>query len=111
MRYALLNRDGGCRFPGCTAVHRLHGHPVEHWAQGGEIALNNLVMLCPAHHRLAHEGGFDLRRLDDGTFRFTAPHGRTIRPSQPREGSSLDAIVTQNKNLGLAIDCETATAH
>ena len=110
MRRALLNRDGGCRFPGCTAVHRLHGHHVKHWAQGGETALDNLVMLCPTHHRLVHEGGFNVQCLDDGTFRFTAPHGWVVRPP-PREASSPDVIVDQNKNLGLAIDFETATAH
>ena len=71
---------GGCRFPGCTATHRLHGHHVKHWADGGETSLGNLILLCPTHHRLVHEGGFDVQRLDDGMFRFTNPHGLAIRP-------------------------------
>ena len=89
MRRALLNRDGGCRFPGCTAVHRLHGHHVEHWAQGGKTALDNLVKLCPVHHRLVHEGGFDVQRLDDGTFRFTAGRSARRRARRRRPTSSL----------------------
>ena len=56
-----------------------------------------------------HEGGFDVRRLDDGAFRFTNPHGLTIKPTHPQEPSSPDIIVIQNESLGLAIDCETAT--
>ena len=108
---ALANRDRGCRFPGCPATQRLHGHHVRHWADGGETSLDNLVLLCPTHHRLVHEGGFDVQRLDDGAFRFTNPHGLTIRPPQRRETSSPDTIIVRNESLGLAIDCETATAH
>ena len=111
VRRALASRDRGCRFPGCPATHRLHGHHVRHWANGGETSLDNLVLLCPTHHRLVHEGGFDVQRLDDGAFRFTNPHGLAIRPPQARETSSSDTIVIQNESLGLAIDCETATAH
>ena len=111
VRRALASRDRGCRFPGCTAVHRLHGHHVKHWAEGGETSLDNLILLCPTHHRLVHEGGFDVQRLDDGAYRFTNPHGLTIRPPKRRETSSPDTIVFQNEFLGLAIDCETATAH
>ena len=111
VRRALLSRDRGCRFPGCPATHRLHGHHVKHWANGGETSLDNLILLCPVHHRLVHEGGFDVQRLDDGAFRFTNPHGLTIRPPKRPETSSPDTIVIQNAALGLAIDCETATAH
>ena len=107
----LLSRDRGCRFPGCPATHRLHGHHVKHWANGGETSLDNLVLLCPTHHRLVHEGGFDVQRLDDGAFRFTNPHGLAIRPPRRRETSSPETIIIQNDSLGLAIDCETATAH
>ena len=35
VRRALLSRDRGCRFPGCPATHRLHGHHVKHWSDGG----------------------------------------------------------------------------
>ena len=35
VRRALASRDRGCRFPGCPATHRLHGHHVKHWANGG----------------------------------------------------------------------------
>ena len=111
VRRALSNRDRGCRFPGCPATHRLHGHHVRHWAEGGETSLDNLVLLCPTHHRLVHEGGFDVQRLDDGAFRFTNPYGLTVRPPKRRETSSPDTIIAQNESLGLTIDCETATAH
>ena len=73
VRRALASRDRGCRFPGCPATHRLHGHHVKHWAEGGETSLDNLVLLCPTHHRLVHEGGFDVQRLDDGGFRVHQP--------------------------------------
>ena len=111
VRRALASRDRGCRFPGCPATHRLHGHHVRHWANGGETSLDNLVLLCPTHHRLVHEGGFDVQRLDDGAFRFTNPHGLAIRTPQRQVASSSDTIVIQNHSLGLDIDCETATAH
>ena len=111
VRRALASRDRGCRFPGCPATHRLHGHHVKHWADGGETSLDNLVLLCPTHHRLVHEGGFDVQRLDDGAFRFTNPHGLAIRPPQRKATSSPGNIIVQNESLGLAIDCETATAH
>ena len=111
VRRALASRDRGCRFPGCTATQRLHGHHVRHWAKGGETSLENLVLLCPTHHRLVHEGGFDVQRLDDGAFRFVNPYGVAIRPPRRRETSSPETIVVRNESHGLAIDCETATAH
>ena len=112
VRRALSNRARGCRFPGCPATQRLHGHHVRHyWAEGGETSLDNLVLLCPTRHRLVHEGGFDVQRLDDGAFRFTNRYGVAVRPPRSRETSSPDTIVLRNESLGLAIDCETATAH
>ena len=111
VRRALASRDRGCRFPGCPATQRLHGHHIRHWAEGGETSLDNLVLLCPTHHRLVHEGGFNVQRLDDGAFRFTNPHGLAVQPPRRRETSSPDTIIIQNESLGLAIDCETATAH
>ena len=44
VRRALASRDRGCRFPGCPATHRLHGHHVRHWADGGETSLDNLIL-------------------------------------------------------------------
>jgi len=110
LRRALMSRDRGCRFPGCPATHRLHGHHVRHWAEGGETALDNLVLLCPVHHRLVHEGGFDVRRLDAGALRFTDPNGAAVRAPAPCEPSSSDTILSHNNALGLAINRETAMA-
>ena len=110
MRRALLIRDRGCRFPGCASTHRLHGHHVRHWARGGDTSLDNLLLLCPFHHRLVHEGGFDIHRLDDGAYRFVSPHGWTVRPPQSPGPSSPEVIVSHNEALGLAIDGRTATA-
>ncbi|MDJ0938248.1 MAG: DUF222 domain-containing protein [Woeseiaceae bacterium] len=70
MRRALQARDGGCRFPGCTSHRFCDGHHIEHWQNGGETSLDNLVLLCRHHHRLVHEGGFDCRRSDSGEIFF-----------------------------------------
>ena len=75
---ALKARDGGCRFPGCDRTRFCDGHHVVHWANGGETKLENLVTLCGFHHRLVHEGGYGLRRTDDGVLIFTRPDGRRV---------------------------------
>ncbi len=76
---ALRVRDKGCRFPGCLRRRALHAHHVWHWALGGPTALSNLVLLCPYHHGLVHEGGHSISVIDGGRdFRFYGPDGRTL---------------------------------
>jgi hypothetical protein len=78
LKRALRSRDGGCRFPGCDRTRFTEGHHVNHWADGGETKLSNLVSLCGFHHKLVHEGGFGIKTTDDGLFVFTRPDGRRI---------------------------------
>jgi Domain of unknown function (DUF222) len=57
IRTALIQRDQGCTHPGCHRPHRwCDAHHLIHWADGGNTALHNLVLLCRRHHRMAHEG-------------------------------------------------------
>ena len=56
-RSALAVRDGGCSFPDCDRpLAWCEAHHVWHWAAGGPTDLENLVLLCRAHHRAVHEG-------------------------------------------------------
>ena len=75
LRRQLVERDGGCSFPGCCRTRGLHAHHIEHWAAGGETAAGNLVMLCRAHHRLVHEGGWAIRGDPGGRLEFDKPDG------------------------------------
>ncbi len=55
LRRALTLRDRGCAFPNCDRPPTwTDAHHITHWANGGPTALNNLVLLCPHHHRLTH---------------------------------------------------------
>ncbi len=78
LRRALRARDGGCRFPGCGNHRFTDAHHIEHWADGGETSLGNLIQLCRRHHRLLHEGGFSLELRQDGSPVFRRPDGRRI---------------------------------
>lgn len=80
-REALRARDGGCRFPSCTQRRRLIPHHVEWWSRGGATDLDNLVLLCPAHHRAVHEIGYTVRGHGRGRFSFFRPDGRRLEPA------------------------------
>jgi len=45
-----------------------------HWADGGTTDLDNLVLLCDAHHRVIHHHGWRIERADDGELDFIPPY-------------------------------------
>jgi hypothetical protein len=76
---ALRVRDKGCRFPGCDRqVDWSSPHHIIHWARGGPGNLPNLVLLCHYHHRLVHEGGWQVIR-SGREFRFLPPERMVMR--------------------------------
>jgi hypothetical protein len=70
LKRALLARDRCCRYPGCTHEKWLDAHHVVHWADGGDTSLENTLLLCSRHHRLLHEGAFEIKSGPDGGWMF-----------------------------------------
>jgi len=107
MRRALRNRDGGCRFPGCTNTRFVDGHHIKHWADGGETSLGNLVLLCRHHHHLVHEGGFACEKSADGEVYFED------RRQQPLPNGSELPKLANNYDVQQWLDSEffAATAN
>jgi hypothetical protein len=78
-RRALVARDGCCTFPGCDAhLGWLDAHHVTHWRDGGPTDLDNMVLLCRRHHRVAHRRGWSMMLGADGWTRWTAPDGHSF---------------------------------
>jgi hypothetical protein len=73
--------DSRCEFPGCHHTRWLHVHHIHHWAKGGPTDLDNLLLLCPFHHRLVHEGRWQIRGpARRPTFLDPNGHALTIGP-------------------------------
>jgi hypothetical protein len=76
-----MARDRGCAMPGC-AEHRawkLHVHHIWHWADGEPTCLDNLVLLCKAHHHTLQHGAFTIT-ASGGRFVFSDETGAVIEP-------------------------------
>lgn len=70
--------------------------------------MDNLVLLCRHHHRLVHEGGYDVRMTAAGTPKFTDPTGRTIpQVAETRFRGNVVALRRQNSETGLEITPDT----
>ena len=113
MRRALRVRDKGCRFPGCTNTRFVDGHHIEHWADGGETSLDNLVMLCRHHHHLVHEGGFVCEKTAAGEIRFKDQREQALDAScrMPGLAANDDVQLWIDRDFFEAdIDSETCTA-
>ena len=103
---ALRSRDQGCVFPGCTHKRYVDAHHIEHWADGGETKLSNLVSLCRFHHRAVHEGGIRVERCDDGAWRFVMKSGESVSscaPSHTRAMWTPFDVAKGNADHGLHI--------
>ena len=73
-RRALVTRDHHCVFPGCDRpAPWCDGHHLTHWADGGPTKLDNLGLVCGAHHRKVHEEGWKLRHEKDGRWVASPP--------------------------------------
>lgn len=115
IRRALNARDAGCCFPGCTYRRYLDAHHIEHWADGGETKLTNLVTLCRWHHRLVHEGGVLVEPGPAGRWRFLSADGREYDP-MPMQSSATPAhhwqdLEKAHEAEGIRIDSMTAATH
>ena len=73
MRRALIVRDGGCSFPGCTRrPKRCHAHHIKHWIDHGPTALENLTLLCRFHHTVIHHDQWQIAMIRGRPW-FTPP--------------------------------------
>jgi len=79
LRRALEHRDRCCVVPGCNATRGLHAHHIRHWEDGGETELDNLVLVCPHHHRQHHRGLLTITG-PAGTRTITDSTGRPLHP-------------------------------
>jgi hypothetical protein len=109
IRRALKRRDGGCRFPGCACRRFVDAHHIQHWADGGETSMDNLVLLCRKHHRLVHEGGYGIRPGEHGMVEFSLPNG-TVIPNGPVENSRGNFLNVKAMNRENGIEITSATS-
>ena len=111
LRRALAARDRQCRFPGCGNL-RCDAHHIEHWADGGRTALDNLVLLCRRHHRAVHEEGFRVTMDAAGDVHFLRPDGRPLPEAPAAPAWTGPALQPTNDGLaaaGMEIGADTAT--
>jgi hypothetical protein len=81
---ALKARYRTCAFPGCDRpTSWTSPHHVEFWARGGRSDLPNLLPLCYYHHRLVHEGRWQVIRAGEG-FQFIPPELHQLWEAAPR---------------------------
>ena len=84
IRRAARERDHGrCRFPGCES-RRVDLHHIRHWINGGRTDLDNLISLCPWHHKIVHDRGYLIAAPSGrGDFAFYRPDGTPVPSSPP----------------------------
>lgn len=77
-RALLAKHHHSCAFPGCHNSRFLHAHHIEHWSNGGETSVDNLMPLCTRHHPMVHEGQFRIEKDFQNQWVFVRPEGRVI---------------------------------
>jgi hypothetical protein len=110
MRRVLQLRDEGrCQFPGCENHKRVEAHHIMHWARGGETKIDNLVLLCPGHHRLVHEGRVSVLRRADGQLVFRRPDGQPVPTVPSPIRGRCGELRARNRRQGPPVAARTAS--
>ncbi|HRD99996.1 MAG TPA: DUF222 domain-containing protein [Ilumatobacteraceae bacterium] len=84
LKRALRLRDQHCQAPGCDRTGWLDAHHIHHWLRGGSTMSSNLVCLCRFHHRMVHEGGWNITGNPNaiGDLVFHRPDGTPVDGTQ-----------------------------
>ncbi len=85
---ALIARDRHCAFPGCRRPPiACDAHHIRHWVDGGGTSVNEMVLLCRAHHTVIHTTDWQVRlNPDDQKPEFKPPQfGRRLRPKYEQQ--------------------------
>ena len=78
---ALHKRSAHCHYPGCTAARELEAHHLTPVERGGKTELDNLILLCPRHHKLLHD--HHIRTNGTPATHLRRRTGRAITTNQP----------------------------
>jgi Domain of unknown function (DUF222) len=116
---ALIARDAGCSFPGCThPAAWCDRHHILDWILGGLTDLDNLTLLCRYHHTHFLQKGWSCRINTDGlpewipprwidqdqrphinTRNQAHPHPTTTPPRQPTATNTHRCITASTLEL------------
>jgi hypothetical protein len=102
MRRALNARDKGCVVCGAPPI-MCDAHHLHSWIDGGPTAIDNLALLCRAHHRALHHGHWTIT-ITNGTVHVTRPtwadppRNTTPPAPPPRPSHPLTPPATQPTN-------------
>jgi hypothetical protein len=91
-RQAAEKRDKGCTFPGCDRPPSwcVGHHGRRRWAHGAGTDLDDIVLICPHHHRYIHAHDWDVHFAADGTPEWLPP--ASVDPQRtPRRNTRLRA--------------------
>jgi hypothetical protein len=77
-----------CAIPDCKVpIAQCQPHHIAYWRDDGPTNMNNLVPLCPHHHRNVHEGNWRLKLLMPNralTITYPDGHVSTACPTNPK---------------------------
>ena len=93
-KLVLIDRDGGCAWPGCTRPpSHTQAHHIRWWKRHkGRSDLDNGIMLCAHHHHRIHDDGWTIL-IDHGHTWFIPP--AHLDPTRrPRPGNRRLPTIT-----------------
>lgn len=86
-KIVLIERDGGCAWPGCTRPpSHTQAHHIRWWKRHrGRTDLDNGIMLCAHHHHRIHDDGWVI--LIEHGFTWFVPPAHLDPDRRPRPGN------------------------
>jgi hypothetical protein len=75
LRKALIARDRGCAFPGCTIpAPWCEAHHITYWSRGGTSGTENGALLCSHHHHVIHKEAWSIQVRTGIPWFIPPPH-------------------------------------
>jgi hypothetical protein len=101
-RAVIARHEHRCAVPGCRHAAFLDLHHTHARADGGDHDPERLLPLCPAHHRMAHDGRLVVRGSFSSGFVFEHADGRRYGSAQldSRKADALAQAFSALRSMG-----------